>query len=124
MTKLANTILRDAILVALREADGPLSTRQVTDLMPWEIWVRDYDCREWPSLAHVHNTVMQMTECRVSKHTYRVRPSESIIYALMRGLERKGQCSRLWIPNDRRVFWQYAGDRDSVAALEDTWSRS
>lgn len=126
MTTTHTKMLREALMVALRNSSLPLSTDDVAALMPWTIERREEDCRtwcqrDWPDA----NKYRRVVECHTAWHLVEFAHTSSQVYRHLRALEKAGRIERRrGFDGDRRVLWAVLDDVDAtreIAVLEQLW---
>lgn len=119
--KAATVALRDQLAMALRGGHTPsaaMSTNEVAGLMPPLVYT--LGCPSWcgrPSYL-IEDVHLDATTHRVTR-----RQIGTDIYRHLRAMERQGLCTRVWLDDDRRVFWFWTGPpAEFVDELEIAWS--
>ncbi len=99
-------MLRDAMVVALRSADGPMTASALVPHMPWSRFRSDTDCTEYPTAAHYEHEKGRMVECHITWHVCEARPFTAQIYTHLVALEKRGIVRRAPGTVGRGVFWE------------------
>ncbi|MBV8348438.1 MAG: hypothetical protein JOZ49_13150 [Mycolicibacterium sp.] len=111
-------MLTDRLLRVLREAARPMSTAELTELLPWKHERIGQGGCQWRCDRHLRDGV-RMLECHGSWHLIafkRTAHGFNGIYRNLRALEDRGLVRRDRSDPSRRVHWRYCADDGRPAA--------